>query len=155
MMDWCNSPARAYPPAQDWAWKYAEEAWDTRQEYLRVIYAESSCWYCQLGIGSGRISLQDVPEPPNWKSTLCDGHLESIAPAHEDGEDVVCIICKKKYKYRPWNKLIGRQDKRCYCLQCVSGFRSRHLDDDRLVEGKPDELDRLTNLEKSYGVRDY
>jgi hypothetical protein len=155
MMDWCKHSSRQYAPASDWAWKYAEEAWDARQEYLRVIKAEHSCWYCQLGIGSGRISLQDVPEPLNWKDTLCERHLKSITPVHQDGEGVVCELCKKEYKYYPWNSLAGRQDKRCYCRKCVSGFPARHLDDDRLVEGEPDELDHLTNIEKSFGVRDY
>jgi hypothetical protein len=143
-----------YPPAEQWAWKYAEEAWNTRQEELEKAYAQGSCWYCQLGIGSARLSLRSVPEPPDWKSTLCEKHAEQIAPIHENGEDVVCEICGKEYKYRPWNSLMGRQDKRCYCWKCVSRFPSKHLDDDRLVEEEPDELDYLTNLEKVLGVRD-
>jgi hypothetical protein len=152
MMAWCE--ARAFPPAQDWAWKYAKEAWCQREEYLKVIRAEHSCWYCQLGLGTGSFSLRSVPEPPDWKSTLCEHHLESLTPVHQDGENVVCEICKKEYSYKPWNRLMGRQDKRCYCQKCVSKFPARHLDDDRLDEGEAGELDHLTNIEKSFGVRD-
>ncbi len=152
MMAWCKT--RGYPAAQTWAWDHAEKAWGDRQKYLDKIRADHSCWYCQLGLGSGGLGLRDVPEPPNWKDTLCEHHLDSLTPVHEDGEKVACEICGKEYEYRPWNKLVGREDKRCFCGKCVSRFQSQHLDDDRLVEGKPDELDHLTNIEKSHGVRD-
>lgn len=151
-MKWCKQ--RAFPPAEKWAWKYAKEAWQQRQSELAEAYAISDCWYCQLGIGSGRLSLRDVPEPPNWKKTLCEHHLESLTPPHKDGEKVVCEKCGKGYKYRPWNKLVGRQDKRCHCPACVSKFAIRHLDDDRLVEGEPEELDHLTNFEKTYEAQE-
>jgi hypothetical protein len=91
MMEWCKQ--RYYPPAGSWAWKYAGEAWQQRQDELAEAYAISSCWYCQLGIDSGRLSLRSVPEPPNWKETLCEHHLDSPAPVHNDGEDVTCEIC--------------------------------------------------------------
>ena len=148
MMKWCKQ--RCYPPAETWAWKYAKQAWKQKEEELAAALGISPCWYCQLGMGSGHLSLRDVPEPSNWKDTLCGRHLDSITPTHEDGEDVVCEICEKGYKYRPWNVYMGRQDKRCYCLQCVSKFPTRHLDDDRLDEGEPEELDHLTNFEKTY-----
>jgi hypothetical protein len=155
MMKWCK--VRAYPPAQTWAWKYAKQAWKQKEKELKAIEAvkaEYSCWYCQLGMGSGRLSLRDIPEPPDWKDTLCEDHLDSITPAHKDGEDVTCVICGKGYKYKPWNRVVGRQDKRCYCKQCVSKFPTRHLDDDRLVEGEPEELDHLTNFEKTYEAQE-
>ncbi len=151
-MDWCK--VRAYAPANTALWNYAEEAWNNRQEYLAEARAISSCWYCQLGMGSGRLSLRDIPEPPDWESTLCEHHAEKLKPVHEDGEDVVCEICGKEYKYRPWNRVMGRQDKRCYCRKCVSKFPTRHLDDDRLVEGEAGVFDHLTNIEKVFGVRD-
>ena len=152
MMDWCKK--RFYAPANNALWGYAEEAWNTRQEELAKANAQGSCWYCQLGIGSGRLSLRDVPEPPNWESTLCEKHAEQIAPVHAVGDNVICEICGKGYRYTPWNRLMGRQDKRCYCPKCVSKFATHHLDDDRLVEGEPGELDHLTNIEKVFGVRD-
>ena len=152
MMKWCKQ--RAYPPAQTWAWKYAKKAWKQRQDELADAYAISSCWYCQLGIGSGRLSLRNVPEPPNWKSTLCDDHTELLKPVHKVGDNVVCSQCRRSYKYTPWNRLMGAQDKRCYCPACVRKFTVRHLDDDRLDEGEAGELDHLTNFEKTYEAQD-
>ncbi len=150
MMQYCKR--QGYSP--DWGWKFAEEAWEARQEYLRVIRAQYSCWYCQLGMGTGRLSLRNIPEPPDWESTLCEEHLKSTAPVHEDGKKVTCELCREPYKYYPWNTLMGRQDRRCYCKACVAKFPERSFEHDRLVEGEPDELDSLTNYEKTHGVRE-
>ncbi len=137
----------------DWGLKLAEEAWNNNQDYLAKIRAEYSCWYCQRGMGQGLLALRDVPEPPDWESTLCEKHAEQNAPVHADGDNVSCEICGKSYKYLPWNRLMGRQDKRCYCRVCVSKFPERTFEGDRLVEGEPDELDHLTNFEKTRGER--
>lgn len=134
----------------------AEVYWARYSEKCMVLLREKygDCWYCQLGIGSGRMSLRSVPEPPDWKKTLCKSHLSSVTMPHEDGDAVVCEICKEDYKYKPWNRVMGRQDKRCFCQKCVSKFPAFHLDDDRLDEGEPGEQDHLTNFEKTYGGGD-
>ncbi len=151
MMRYCKR--RGYSP--DWGWKFAEEAYASRQAYLKKWRDEFYCWYCQLGVGASLMALRDIPEPPDWKDTLCEKHLESITPVHQDGDIVVCMRCDTTYKYYPWNTLMGRQDKRCFCRTCVAQLPERSFEHDRLVEGEPEELDHLTNYEKTQGCSNF
>ncbi len=94
---------------------------------------DSSCYYCQLGMGAPLLSLRSgIVKPEDWEATLCPPHLDSITPSHDNGDIVKCLDCGKDYKYFAWNRVMGSQDKRCYCRKCLkAGYKKypMHLDD--------------------------
>lgn len=141
MMDWCK--ARAYAPANAVLWNYAAEAWQQRQDELAAARAISSCWHCQLGMGSGLLGLRDVPQPPDWEKTLCEKHETENREILWPGDTATCDECGKEYKYWVWNRVFGNQDKRRYCKPCYrKGEHPPEDDVDRLDSREAWERDR-------------
>lgn len=140
-IEWCK--IRAYPPAAEWAWRYAEEAWQQKREELAAAIAISSCWYCQIGLGQRLLGLRDVPQPPDWEKTLCEKHEMENRETLEPGDTATCDECGEEYKYWIWNRVFGNQDKRRFCKPCYrKGEHAPEGDIDRLDPREAWEIDR-------------
>lgn len=120
---------------------------------------DSECYYCQLGMDSGRLSLRTgIVKPENWEDTLCPTHLDMITPTHDVGDMVKCLDCGVEYKYLPWNRVMGSQDKRCYCRPClIAGYKKYPM----LLDDRPDaidieaELDIISKESEEQDLRDF